>query len=96
MSENENIIVKPIITEKASMARMDSVYVFKVLSKANKIDIQKAVEKLFNVEVLDVNTAKVRGKARRIGRSAGTTSSWKKAYVKLKSGQKIDLIEGTM
>ena len=96
MSENENIIVSPVITEKASMARMDSVYVFRVLPSATKIDIQRAVEKLFNVEVLDVNTAKVRGKAKRIGRSFGRSSSWKKAYVKLKSGQKIDLIEGAM
>lgn len=96
MSENENIIVKQIITEKASMARMESVYVFRVLSAATKIDIQRAVENLFGVKVLDVNTAKVRGKTRRIGKSLGKTSSWKKAYVKLKSGQKIDLIEGTM
>ncbi len=96
MNKNENIIVKPIITEKATIARMESVYVFRVLPAATKIDIQRAVEKLFNVEVLDVNTAKVRGKSRRIGRSFGKTSSWKKAYVKLKAGQKIDLIEGTM
>ncbi|MFA5104142.1 MAG: 50S ribosomal protein L23 [Candidatus Margulisiibacteriota bacterium] len=96
MSENENIIVKPIITEKATMFRTDSVYVFKVLGTATKIDIKNAVENLFNVKVLDVNTAKVRGKVRRVGRSFGRVSSWKKAYVKLKSGQKIDLIEGTM
>ncbi len=96
MSENENIIVSPVITEKATMARMASVYVFKVLPSATKIDVQRAVEKLFNVEVLDVNTAKVSGKIRRVGRSFGKKSSWKKAYVKIKSGQKIDLIEGTM
>lgn len=78
------------------MARTEFVYVFEVLSAATKIDIRRAVESLFKVKVLDVNTAKVRGKTRRIGKSLGKTGSWKKAYVKLKSGQKIDLIEGTM
>ena len=78
------------------MGRMDSVYTFAVLQSATKIDIRRAVEKLFNVKVKDVNTMKVRGKDRRLGRSIGRTSSWKKAYVKLVAGQKIELIEGMM
>ena len=96
MSEFENIIVKPIITEKSTVLRMDSTYVFRVLTSATKIDVKRAVEQLFKVDVIDVNTVSVRGKTRRAGRSVGRASNWKKAYVKLKSGQKIDLIEGTM
>lgn len=96
MKQIENIIVKPIITEKATIAKMDSVYVFKVAPSATKIDIQRAVEQLFKVKVLDVNTAKVSGKARRVGKSFGRSSNWKKAYVKIQSGQKIDLIEGAL
>ncbi len=96
MSEFENIVIKPIVTEKSTMLRMDSTYVFKVLGNATKIDIRRAVEKLFKVNVVDVNTVSVKGKSRRAGRSMGKASDWKKAYIKLKAGQKIDLIEGNM
>jgi large subunit ribosomal protein L23 len=94
MKVAEQIILKPVITEKSSLLKMDSVYVFSVLKDATKIDIKNAVEKLFKVNVVSVNTAKVRGKTRRLGKSVGTTSGWKKAYVKLEQGQKIDMIEG--
>lgn len=93
---NEDIILKPIVTEKSAVAKADSVYVFKVLPQATKIDIKRAIESLFKVDVVSVNTVNVKGKVRRFGRSIGRTSSWKKAYVKLKEGQKIDLIEGVM
>jgi len=96
MKENEQIIIKPIITEKSTIFKMDGIYVFAVRQDATKIDIRRAVEKLFKVNVKDVNTVKVKGKPRRAGRSMGLTSTWKKAYVKLAAGQKIELIEGML
>lgn len=96
MKENEQIIIKPVITEKSTIMRGDGTYVFSVRLDATKIDIKRAVEKLFKVNVLDVNTAKLKGKPRRMGRHEGLTSSWKKAYVKLAKGQKIELIEGML
>ena len=89
----ENVIIRPIITEKSTILRAGSTYVFEVLKGATKIDIRRAVEKLFKVKVLDVNTARIKGKSRGQGKAAGITRSWKKAYVKLGQGQKIDLIE---
>lgn len=94
MRSPEQVIVQPVITEKSSLMKSDSVYVFSVLKDSSKIDIKNAVEKLFKVNVKSVNTLKVRGKTRRLGKSSGKTSSWKKAYVKLKAGQKIEMIEG--
>ena len=92
----ENIIIEPLITEKGTYAKADNnVYVFKVASHATKVDVKIAIEQLFKVHVLDVNTCKVIGKVRGLmGRSVGKTSAWKKAYVKIEKGKKIDLIEG--
>lgn len=90
----EQLIIKPIITEKTTLMRKDSVYVLSVDRDATKIDIKRAVENLFKVNVVSVNTTKVMGKVRRAGKSEGKTASWKKAYVRLKSGQKIEMIEG--
>ena len=77
----EDIIVKPIITEKSSFAMSEGKYTFKVSKKATKIDIRNAVEKLFGVKVLDVTTMNVNGKMKRQGATAGKTSDWKKAIV---------------
>ncbi len=77
----EDIIVKPIVTEKSNEDIANGKYVFKVNKKATKIDIKNAVEKLFNVKVLDVNTINVKGKMKRVGRYEGKTSDWKKAIV---------------
>lgn len=77
----EDIIVKPIITEKSSFAMSEGKYTFKVSKKATKIDIRNAVEKLFGVKVLDVTTMNVKGKPKRQGVHAGKTSDWKKAIV---------------
>jgi large subunit ribosomal protein L23 len=68
-------------------------YTFRVADGANKIEIRKAVEEIFNVNVKSVNTVSVRGKKRRRGRYLGTTSEWKKAVVTLKEGQKIEAFE---
>ena len=77
----EEIIIKPIITEKSSMDLQDGKYTFKVNKKATKVEIAKAVEKLFEVKVLKVNTISMKGKAKRVGVHNGITSDWKKAIV---------------
>ena len=77
----EDIIIEPVITEKSNNDLQGGKYTFKVNKKATKIDIARAVEKLFDVRVLDVNTVTVNGKQKRVGRSVGKTSDWKKAIV---------------
>ena len=77
----EEIIIKPIITEKSSMDLQEGKYTFKVNKKATKVEIAKAVEKLFGVKVLKVNTINVTGKEKRVGVHKGMTSDWKKAIV---------------
>ena len=79
----EDIIIEPIITEKSNDVLQSGKYTFKVNKKATKVDIARAVEKLFDVKVLDVNTISVRGKQKRVGRSVGKTSDWKKAVVQI-------------
>lgn len=77
----EEIIIKPIITERSSMDMQEGKYTFKVNKKATKVEIAKAVEKLFEVKVLSVNTISVKGKQKRVGAHVGMTSDWKKAIV---------------
>ena len=77
----EDIIIKPIITEESNEGIQEGKYTFKVNKKATKVDIANAVEKLFEVKVLKVNTVTVKGKEKRVGRSVGKTSDWKKAIV---------------
>ncbi|MBR2704850.1 MAG: 50S ribosomal protein L23 [Clostridia bacterium] len=79
----EDIIIEPVITEKSNDALQAGKYTFKVNKKATKVDIARAVEKLFDVRVLDVNTIAVSGKQKRVGRSIGKTSDWKKAVVSI-------------
>jgi len=69
-------------------------FVFKVRPEANKIEVKHAVERLFKVKVVGVRMARYLGKVRRIGRSMGRRSDWKKAYVTLKEGDKIDFFGG--
>ena len=77
----EDIIIKPIITEESNEGIQEGKYTFKVNKKATKVDIANAVEKLFEVKVLKVNTINVKGKEKRVGRNVGKTSDWKKAIV---------------
>ena len=84
----EEIIIKPRITEKTNEMIQEGKYTFKVNKKATKVDIAKAVEKLFEVKVLDVNIINVKGKKKRVGRSEGMTSAWKKAIV-TKGGKQV-------
>lgn len=84
----QDIVIRPIITEKSMNGTADKKYTFEVDKKATKIDIKNAVEKLFNVSVSKVNTLHVRGQLRRQGRTQGYTRSWKKAVVTLTEGSK--------
>ena len=79
----EDIIIKPIITEKSNMEMQAGKYTFEVNKKATKVDVKRAVEKLFNVKVLKVNTINVSGKEKRVGRNIGKTANWKKAIVSI-------------
>ena len=90
--DDYNIIVRPLVTEQGMhFANTRNAYSFEVNSKANKIQIRNAVEKLYSVKVLDVRTANVRGKPRRRGRNFGLTRNWKKAVVVLHEDNRIDL-----
>lgn len=90
-----DIIIKPIITEKAMSGMAMKKYTFKVAKNANKIEIAKAIEEIFKVTVSKVNTVSVRGRFRRQGKYQGYTPSWKKAVVTLKEGSKgIEFFDG--
>ena len=89
------IIKRPLDTEKLDRMRdRENKFAFEIDLKANKTEVKQAIEQLFKVKVLDVKTAIVRGKFRRIGRSQGQRSNWKKAIVTLKEGDAIQLFEG--
>ena len=87
----EDIIIAPVVTEKSSSEIEQGKYTFRVNKKATKIDIKRAVEKLFEVKVLNVNTMIVKGKEKRVGRNVGKTSDWKKSncYYRYKCWRKI-------
>ena len=89
----EQIILEHVVTEKALAERALSRYVFKVHPQATKISITQSIQQMFKVKVKDVNTTMVRAKRRVVGRSIGRTAHWKKAYVTLEQGQKIEEIE---
>jgi large subunit ribosomal protein L23 len=89
------LIRRPVITERASeLQEKYQKYVFEVRSNANKIDIQRAVESQFDVDVEKVNTVSMHGKVKRMGRFVGRRADWKKAIVTLAEGQSIDFFEG--
>ena len=83
MKNARSIIKRPIVTEKSTDNMMDGFYTFEVAKKATKPEIRKAVEELFNVKVLKVNTANVKGKKKRVNLNVGYTSDWKKAMVQI-------------
>ena len=89
------ILQMPVITEKASMVAADrSRVVFRVQKDAGKLDIKAAIERIFGVEVQKVRTTNAWGKVKRVGTREGRRASFKKAYVTLKAGHTIDLVEG--
>ncbi|OKY74806.1 MAG: 50S ribosomal protein L23 [Desulfobulbaceae bacterium DB1] len=89
-----DVVKKPCLTEKGMILQEENnQVVMKVNPKANKIEIKKAVEMLFNVKVSNVRTANMHGKKKRIGLHFGQRSDWKKAIVTLAEGSKIDFLE---
>lgn len=92
---NYDIIKRPIISEKTSIQKEKNNQVtFEVDPRANRIEVQRAVEKIFNVKVADIHTMHVRGKIKRRGRILGKRRNWKKAIVKLMPGERIEFFEG--
>ena len=95
MTDPRQIIKSPIITEKSTIEReFENIVTFRVSPRANKLEIRSAVEKLFDVKVVEVRTSRVKGKSRRVGRFVGQRPSWKKARVKLREGDSIEFFEG--
>lgn len=97
MKTLHDVIIKPIITED-SMARLaDKKYTFEVAKTASKVEIKKAVEEIFKVEVAKVNTISMKGKDKRVGYHVGKTSEWKKAIVTLTAASKtIEFFDSMM
>jgi large subunit ribosomal protein L23 len=94
MAELHEILIRPLITEKTTTLQEDeNTYVFEVGRGANKIQIKRAIEAVFSVNVEDVRTLIYRGKVKRFGRHQGKRSNWKKAYVRLAEGDSINLFE---
>lgn len=92
----QDVVKRPLVTEKSERNRADArQFAFEIHRDATKIQVKQAVEKLFNVHVLAVRTAVIRGKNKRVGRSIGRRPNWKKAFVTLKEGETIALFEGT-
>ena len=95
MRDAREIIQQPLVTEKTTIEReMENIVTFRVALSANKIEIKRAVEELFEVTVLDVRTSRVHGKKRRVGKHEGRRPSWKKARVRLGEGDAIEFFEG--
>jgi large subunit ribosomal protein L23 len=108
MRSPEQIIKRPLLTEKGTRLKetggqqegaldaetMKSQLLFEVARDANKVEIRYAVQKLWNVDVLSVRTAIVRGKEKRLGRFVGKRSNWKKAVVTIAPGQNVEFFEG--
>jgi large subunit ribosomal protein L23 len=108
MRSPEQIIKRPLLTEKGTRLKetggqageeldpesVRSQLLFEVASDANKVEIRHAVEKLWNVQVVEVRTCVVRGKEKRVGRFVGRRANWKKAIVTLAAGQNVEFFEG--
>lgn len=91
MKDFTDIIIAPVITEKAAIQAEANIYTFKVAKNANKIEIKKAIEEAFGVKVVKVNTANTKAKDKRVGRYTGKTQTYKKAYITLADGEKIEI-----
>jgi large subunit ribosomal protein L23 len=92
--EARDIIIKPVVTEKTMSLLADNKYTFLVDTRANKVEIKKAVEEIFKVKVDKIHTMNIQGKMKRQGRFEGRRPSRKKAVVSLKPGHRITLFEG--
>jgi large subunit ribosomal protein L23 len=88
------VIIRPVVSEKTYVQAEFGKYTFRVNDKAHKTQISQAVEKLFNVKVVAVNTSSVKSKPKRRGQTAGRTRQWKKAIVQLREGDSIPIFRG--
>jgi len=94
MKPAKDLVYQAVISEKGTILRdNENRYVFKVHTESNKIEIKRAIESAFGVKVLDVKTINMKGKVKRLGRYEGKRSAWKKAMVRLKQGDSIDIFE---
>ena len=97
MKTSCDIIIRPIITEASMQGIADKKYTFEVAKTANKVEIKNAIEEIFKVKVLDVNTVNMKSKPKRLGVHLGKTSEWKKAVVTLTADSKtIEFFDGMM
>ncbi|MBC7105835.1 MAG: 50S ribosomal protein L23 [Firmicutes bacterium] len=94
MRDPRDVLRRPVVTEKSLSLLQENKYTFLVDPRANKTEIKNAVEKLFKVKVLRVNTMRYKGKPKRVRRFAGYTPQFKKAVVTLRPGDKIEIYEG--
>ncbi len=96
MADSRDILVRPVITERSMADSEMGKYTFVVDRRANKYQIRNAIEEIFGVRVLRVNTMRMLGKRRRMGMHVGRRPNWKKAIVQLAPGQELDFFEGMM
>ncbi len=94
MANARDILIRPLITERTTALMQEGKYTFVVPKTANKVEIRTAVQEIFKVKVLVVNTVNVLGKVKRMGRSQGKRADYKKAIVKLAPGESIEFFEG--
>lgn len=88
------VIKRPLVTEKTTLEKdAKNIIAFEIDRDANKIEVKEAVETIFKVEVVEVNTINIAGKKKRVGKNIGKRANWKKAYVTLKEGSKVDFFE---
>lgn len=89
-----DVLIRPLVTEKSTQLMAENQYAFRVALTANKYQIRDAVEKIFKVKVTNVNTVRMSGKKKRMGRFEGHRPDWKKAIVTLAEGDRIEIFEG--
>ena len=89
-----DVLIRPVISEKATDLLQDGKYTFMVPIKANKVQVRQAVEQIFKVKVVSVNTVRIQGKTKRMGKYVGKRSDYKKAIVTLAPGNQIEIFEG--
>ncbi|MBP2666208.1 MAG: Ribosomal protein [Firmicutes bacterium] len=94
MTNLRDVLIRPLITEKTNAGMQENKYTFIVPLNANKVEIRQAVESIFKVKVLNVNTVRVMGKVKRMGNHSGKRPDVKKAIVKVFPGQRIEFFEG--
>ena len=88
------VLIKPLVTEKGSYLGVNNQYVFEVAISTNKIEVKKAIKKVYGVMPINVNTISVSGKKIRYGKTQGKTKNWKKAIITLAEGDKIEIQDG--